>query len=186
MNASAPLGLVPRRRRLATAAVLLGMAAAPAFAGQASPTAWPGAMAKATTATTTTATTTTATWAVDGDGQRLFEGQRPLRGRVSGHDQWLPPGAVACANCHRTRPGAATPGGAGGRDAGPPLHADALLRSVERRGGPPSRYDRDAFCRALRRGEDPAGVVLPRAMPRYDVGDGDCDALWRFLTAGSG
>lgn len=120
--------------------------------------------------------------AVVDDGRGLFDGQRPLRGRIGDHAQWLPPGAAACANCHRTRPEAADRSSFGGRDAGPLLDRASLTGHLERRGGPPSRYDRDAFCLTLRRGVDPAGVMLPRAMPRYEIDERDCDALWRFLT----
>jgi hypothetical protein len=122
--------------------------------------------------------------AEDAVGRMLFEGQQPLRGRISGHTQWLPSEALACANCHRAKPGAPGRPAAGGRDTGPVLDATALLERVERRGGPPSRYDLDAFCRVLRLGEDPAGVLLPRVMPRYDLDAGQCEALWRFLTIG--
>jgi hypothetical protein len=56
-----------------------------------------------------------------------------------------------------------------------------LTRLLARRGGPPSRFDAAAFCRLLRTGEDPAGVLLPKAMPRYELDDAQCGQLWRFL-----
>lgn len=117
-----------------------------------------------------------------GTGRSLFHGQLPLQARLSGHTQPLPAGAVTCANCHRTQAGTPQVRAPGGRDTGPVLNATTLLARVERRGGPPSRYGREAFCRALRTGVDPAGVLLPRVMPRYAIDDRNCDALWRFLT----
>jgi hypothetical protein len=57
-----------------------------------------------------------------------------------------------------------------------------LLSPQRRRGGPASRYDRDAFCRLLRKGIDPAYVMINEEMPRYTLDDADCAALWRFLT----
>ncbi len=50
-----------------------------------------------------------------------------------------------------------------------------------RRGGPPSRYDRNAFCALLRTGLDPTYVLINVKMPRYRIGERDCTALWRFL-----
>jgi len=58
-----------------------------------------------------------------------------------------------------------------------------LLSSLPRRGGPPSRYELGAFCRLLRVGIDPASVVIPGNMPRYQVTDQECRELWTYLTA---
>jgi hypothetical protein len=107
-------------------------------------------------------------------GAALFEGRSPLAARIGGHVDRLPPAMVACANCHRPTPAASA-------SPGPVLSRDLLLAPVARRGGPPSRFDRGAFCRLLETGEDPAGVLLPRAMPRYDIDPAACDALWRFV-----
>ena len=139
-------------------------------------------------------------------GESLFDGRAPLVARIGGHADPLPPALVACANCHRPAPQpvgvalstdrpqddgnrTAGPAGAEGSPAraalaspGPLLHRDLLLDPVPRRGGPPSRFDRDAFCRLLQSGEDPAGVLLPRAMPRYAIDSAACDALWRYVT----
>jgi len=139
-------------------------------------------------------------------GESLFDGRAPLVARIGGHVDPLPPAVVACANCHRPAPqpvgvalstdrpqeggnrpaGPAVTEGGPARAAlaspGPVLHRDLLLEPVPRRGGPPSRFDREAFCRLLQSGEDPAGVLLPRAMPRYDIGSAACDALWRYVT----
>jgi len=134
-------------------------------------------------------------------GETLFDGRAALVARIGGHSDPLPAAMVACANCHVPRPqpagvalsadAAAAVAGqadAAGRAAvalaspGPRLHRELLLEPMQRRGGPPSRYDRSAFCRTLQTGEDPAGVVLPRAMPRYEIDPATCTALWRFVT----
>jgi hypothetical protein len=138
-------------------------------------------------------------------GARAFDGRSPLVGRIEGHAAPLPAAALACANCHlpsarpagaldpagarSLAPAPAAPGGAGatGQAAsfGPVLDRAGLTARVARRGGPPSRFDERAFCRLLRTGEDPAGVLLPRAMPRYDIDDDDCRRLWRHVTRAS-
>ena len=185
---AASVGASGSARLAARLSVSLACTAA-LLAGQ--PVTTPRAVAATvTTSATTTLSTSlpTASAPATGDdtGRLLFEGRRPLTGRVGGHSEALPAEALVCANCHRTRPG--TPGrlAGGGRDAGSMLNATTLLGALERRGGPPSRYDRDAFCGALRAGVDPAGVVLPRVMPRYAIDAPTCDALWRYLTAGGG
>jgi hypothetical protein len=119
-------------------------------------------------------------------GARAFDGRDPLRARVDGHDAPLPAAAVACANCHLPDPGPARASAAGappggGASFGPRLDRASLTVDAARRGGPPSRFDRVSFCRTLRTGEDPAGVLLPRAMPRYEIDDAGCDRLWRHL-----
>ena len=116
-------------------------------------------------------------------GQRAFEGSTPLAARIEGHETALPPTATACANCHRPAPQVATVAGSAPAAAafGPRLHRALLTEPVARRGGPPSRYDPASFCRLLRTGEDPAGVLLPRAMPRYELDDAACAQLWQHL-----
>jgi hypothetical protein len=105
-------------------------------------------------------------------GQRFFEGQEALPARIAGQDFALPVQAGRCINCH-------------GRQApqriGPLLTADSLTDATSRRGGPPTRYERSSFCRLLRTGVDPAFVILPRSMPRYDLSDADCADLWAYL-----
>jgi hypothetical protein len=116
-------------------------------------------------------------------GERAFDGRVPLVARIVGHEAVLPPLAAACANCHLPNRVPAGPGGAAAADAslGPRLHRAGLTEAAPRRGGPPSRFDEGAFCRLLRTGEDPAGVLLPRAMPRYEIDDAGCSQLWRHL-----
>ena len=110
-------------------------------------------------------------------GRELFTGQAALQGRISTHEMDLPPAVVRCANCHAEGAGPAV-----ARSNAPRLDREWLLSPQRRRGGPPSHYNRDDFCRVLRKGVDPAWVVINEEMPRYTVDDADCSALWRFLT----
>jgi len=109
-------------------------------------------------------------------GKELFTGEAALKGRISTHDMDLPPAVVRCANCHAEGTGPAV-----ARSNAPRLDRELLLSPQRRRGGPPSHYDRDAFCNVLRKGVDPAWVVINEEMPRYTIDDADCSALWRFL-----
>lgn len=104
------------------------------------------------------------------DGAALYDGRQPLVARVSGHEQPLPATAARCVNCHD-----------GAQAVGPALNERTLARPVARRGGPPSRYDARALCRLLREGVDPAWVMVPRAMPRYEIDERACEALWAHL-----
>ena len=114
-------------------------------------------------------------------GRSLFEGRSPLVGRIAGQDIVLPVQASRCVNCHLdARP---APGGAAAQRLGPPLTGPSLLETVQRRGGPPSRYDSTAFCRLLRTGVDPAFVIVDRSMPRYEIDTADCEALWAHVAA---
>ncbi len=156
-------------------------------------TSTPFAVAFAVLAGAVMATGVAASVAGAREGAGLFDGRHPLAGRLAHHAQALPAEALRCVNCHARGPAAsaavgisaatgvsaATPGFA------PTLSAAHLTGHIERRGGPPSRYDRSAFCQVLRTGVDPAGVLLPRAMPRYDVTDAQCAALWAHLTQGA-
>lgn len=105
-------------------------------------------------------------------GQRLFEGREPLPARIAGQDFALPADAARCSNCH----GAQAP-----QRIGPLLTADSMTDATSRRGGPPTRYEPASFCRLLRTGVDPAFVILPRSMPRYDLSEADCADLWAHL-----
>ena len=113
-------------------------------------------------------------------GRRLFEGQTPLAAQISGQGLALPPQASRCTNCHAeaTDARASEPN----RAFAPVLSPDGLRRSQPRRGGPPSRYDVASMCRVLRTGIDPASVIVDRNMPRYELTDADCNALWVYLT----
>lgn len=104
-------------------------------------------------------------------GAALYEGRQPLVARLSGHDQPLPAAAARCTNCHE-----------GAQAIGPALTERTLVQWVARRGGPPSRYDAQALCRLLREGQDPAAVLVPRTMPRYQIDERECEALWAHLS----
>jgi hypothetical protein len=111
-------------------------------------------------------------------GRELFSGEPSrelplLRGRLAGHETQLPAVATRCMNCHAT----STTAGA----IGTPLRRDTLQRALPRRGGPPSAYDQSSLCRLLRDGIDPAFVVVNQAMPRFDVTNLQCAALWAWL-----
>ncbi len=110
-------------------------------------------------------------------GQALFTGAAPLAARLVSHPSDLPATVVRCANCHAAGSGPAVP-----NSIAPRLSHNWLVDWQSRRGGPPSRYDRDAFCALLRDGVDPSYVLINVQMPRYRVDARDCAALWHFLT----
>lgn len=122
-------------------------------------------------------------------GGRLFTGEAPLDASLRGHDQVLPPDALRCSNCHvvdvSAGAGLAAQGAsaAAASPAPPRLGAQALLQPQRRRGGPPSSYSAQSFCRLLRSGIDPAQVYTAQTMPNYRISDADCMALWAFLMA---
>jgi hypothetical protein len=111
-------------------------------------------------------------------GRALFAGTVDLHGRIYTHRVDLPPMAARCANCHAAADGPDVPS-----SLAPRLNHDLLLRPRSRRGGPASAYDRADFCTMLRRGVDPAQVLISVEMPRYAIDDAGCHALWRFITA---
>ncbi len=123
-------------------------------------------------------------------GRGIYEGSVSLPARVDGQDFALPVQASRCVNCHAlaakdgvvaSAPGVAPSRAAAAVALGPALTPAHLREMRPRRGGPPSRYDPATMCRLLRSGVDPAYVMITRAMPRFDVSDDDCAALWRFL-----
>lgn len=124
-------------------------------------------------------------WRLHQAGARLFDGRAPLVGQVLGHNQALPVQAARCANCHGAQAGWVPAAGASAstpsQRLAPVLSAALLRRSQARRGGPPSHYDAASLCRLLRTGVDPAWVMLPRGMPRYQISTSDCQALWAHL-----
>ncbi|MGO4392370.1 hypothetical protein AB4Z46_13555 [Variovorax sp. M-6] len=111
-------------------------------------------------------------------GARLFDGTESLAGTLAGHRASLPVAATRCSQCH-VGPGASA---AVPSALTTPLDRRHLREARPRRGGPPVSYEPATFCRALRTGVDPAHVVLPRAMPRFDADDAQCAALWDYLT----
>jgi len=116
-------------------------------------------------------------------GLRLYAGAVPLQGTITGHAAPLPPGAACCINCHAL--GTAGPARAASAPSsfGPLLTRERLTQRIARRGGPPSAYDETNFCRLLRTGIDPAYVLIPRDMPRYELADTDCRSLWLYLNS---
>ncbi|KNZ33214.1 MAG: hypothetical protein AD742_08045 [Methylibium sp. NZG] len=120
-------------------------------------------------------------------GRRLFHGELPLTAKIAGHTSALPAQASRCVNCHAAGSAPPPSPSAGASSAstssfGPALDARLLLQDARRRGGPPSRYDEAALCKLLTTGIDPAYIIIPASMPRYELSPADCKALWIFLT----
>lgn len=111
-------------------------------------------------------------WSARTQGEDLYLGRRALQARIAGHPDALPAMTTRCVNCHD---GAPSTGGA--------LTSATLTLAQHRRGGPLSIYDQAALCRVLRQGVDPALVVVDRGMPRFDIDDADCGALWAYLSS---
>jgi len=106
-------------------------------------------------------------------GCAIFNGQHPMTAHLRDDERPLPSFATRCVNCHvgtSTKPAFA-----------PPLTHDALLGVASRRGGPLSHYDATSFCRAVKDGIDPAGVLLRKSMPHYRIADTECQALWQYV-----
>jgi hypothetical protein len=115
-------------------------------------------------------------------GAALFEGKSKLRARILGSEELLPDDTVTCSNCHPIEPVLGTSRDGVSPDFAPRLGPSSLKQERRRRGGPPTRYDQAALCRVLRDGVDPAHIVIPDSMPRYDINQADCEALWTYLT----
>jgi hypothetical protein len=109
-------------------------------------------------------------------GEALFFGTIDLHGRIYTHVADMPPTVVRCSNCHAVADRPDVP-----RSLAPRLTHNLLLLPHARRGGPPSNYSREGFCTLLRRGVDPAFVMVSVEMPRYTIDDVNCHALWRYL-----
>lgn len=115
-------------------------------------------------------------------GRRLFNGEESMAAKLAGHSAPSSGALGACAHCHGAGQGATLE-----PRAAPTLSCTALREARPRRGGPSVAYDRDSFCRTLRTRIDPNYVVLGRAMPRFEPDQGQCEALWAYLTMdGSG
>ncbi len=117
-------------------------------------------------------------------GERLFKGDVPLVAHIAGMNKVLEPEAARCSNCHDglDLSDATEDALAGLAPPAPDLTASLLTQEVSRRGGPPSRFNQETFCRLLITGVDPAYVLVPRAMPRYEISPSQCEDLWRYLT----
>jgi hypothetical protein len=110
-------------------------------------------------------------------GEDLYRGKEPLRGRIRGQNDLLPPEAVRCVNCHNP----ASKDRLSGRPA-PRIDGEWLMESRQRHGGPPSSYNQTSFCKVLRAGTDPVYVLVAREMPVYEMDERQCASLWIFLT----
>lgn len=110
-------------------------------------------------------------------GQRIFSGTEAITGKINGHQEPLPSQVAKCVTCH-------TPS-ARPQDSdqlAPMLNASWLQQARPRRGGPAFAYTRDSLCQTMRTGMDPEYVILNRTMPRFDISEEQCSALWTFLT----
>ena len=110
-------------------------------------------------------------------GESIYRGSKSIKGRMAGSEDYLAPAATRCANCHGANGRGVAEAGVSGAD----IRGATLRNSTPRRGGPPAAYTLESFRTALRSGHDPAGVVLARAMPRYEISASDSAALWGFL-----
>ncbi len=110
-------------------------------------------------------------------GFALYHGWIPLEARIVGHADDLPAGTARCAGCHD----APRPADPGFRSV-PPLDRVTLTTPTARRRGPESAYDLASFCSLLRDGKDPAFILVERTMPRFRLSDGDCAALWDYVS----
>lgn len=108
-------------------------------------------------------------------GYAIYHGLIAVRGRIAGHSFDLPGSALRCAGCHKRESSALARNGELSLD----LRELAIVKS--RRGGPRSAYTTESFCATLRTGLDPGAIILARAMPRFELQDEDCRALWIFL-----
>jgi hypothetical protein len=115
-------------------------------------------------------------------GRQLFVGQKPLAAHLERDETAIPTEANRCSNCHISE---ALPDSELVRTQtfGAPLSAGKLKNQSRRRGGPPTRYNEDSFCRLLRTGIDPASILVQRAMPRYKINEADCRALWQYINS---
>ena len=109
-------------------------------------------------------------------GRDVYEGRGNVIGMI-GEDR-LAPQASACSGCH----GPAGIGGGEGKTTVPPLTRESLTSLQTRRGGPPSAYTEESFCKGLRTRLDPSGVPYSNVMPRYRIDGRTCHQLWGFLT----
>lgn len=116
-------------------------------------------------------------------GLELFDGRRPLVANIDGHLQMLPSTVATCSNCHDRVDATSASVRAPARELiGSELTAFRLTSDLPRRGGPVTHYSAASFCRLLRTGVDPNGLSATRAMPRYEISDTDCGALWATLS----
>jgi hypothetical protein len=109
-------------------------------------------------------------------GWKIFSGQEPVTASIAGHTEPLPPQAARCINCHSEKQRKST------ERFAPLLTRDWLTQIHARHGGPAYAYSEGDFCKTVRSGLSPDYVVLLRTMPRYEIDDAQCRALWTYLT----
>jgi len=110
-------------------------------------------------------------------GENIFLGRESVAAKISGHQESLPPQVARCINCHAPAQSTSTL-----RESAPALSSAWLQQARARRGGPAFAYGKESFCMTLRSGVDPEHVILNRAMPRFDISNEQCLALWLYLT----
>ena len=115
-------------------------------------------------------------------GKALFHGEIELDAKLAYTQMPLATPASRCVNCHTV--GCGTTQAELGSP--PELGSARLLQKMVRITGPAVDYDLPSFCKVLREGLNPAYVSLAANMPIFDVGDADCQALWRYLTEETG
>lgn len=118
----------------------------------------------------------------DPHGDALFHGREPVTGRLFGDATPLPAIATKCSNCHE-KDNVSPTTGKSGKSYAPRLDHAWLTENRVRRGGPASHFDEKSFCALLREGIDPVHIIISTTMPRYELSDGDCTRLWRYLDA---
>ncbi len=110
-------------------------------------------------------------------GQELYLGKETLVGKIDGHTGALPAQLGKCVSCHTFVRQKVIQ-----EEQAPFLNRISLLNPHARRGGPVSSYNKENFCNTVRTGIDPQYVTLRRAMPRYEISEVQCGALWTYLT----
>lgn len=110
-------------------------------------------------------------------GEDIFTGEQAIPAMIAGHQTRLPPQVARCINCH-----APEKSGLARKESAPSLSRAWLRQTRARRGGPAFAYEKENFCSTLRSGIDPEHVVLNRAMPRFELSNEQCLALWLYLT----
>ena len=107
------------------------------------------------------------------NGASIYSGQLVVPAYMVGHQSPIPPLASKCSNCHKPDDKQIA--------LAPKINAQELMGLKSRRGGPPTRFDAVSLCKLLREGIDPASVVINTSMPRYQMSDQQCSALWSYL-----
>jgi hypothetical protein len=114
-------------------------------------------------------------------GRSIFHGEIMVPGSLQGHDTPLPSMATRCSNCHEASNAAPNAGPATASSYAAPLNRQLLTLPKSRRGGPPTLYNAALMCTLLRTGIDPAHIIVPTIMPRYEISDLQCADLWSYL-----